>query len=100
MPPMPAGERRIGATLCSAAPLALRISRSNWALLRSVPLFMVPATCTVLGPHVVPPIGRVAGPVVCPAGYARSYVRTWVSSDGAGKTGDHWELVCVLSAVE
>ena len=37
---------------------------------------------------------------MCPAGYARSYVRTWVSSDGAGKTGDHWELVCVLSAVE
>lgn len=57
-----------------------------------------PLMLTALGPLVVPPMARLAAPIVCPEGYARSTVETWSSSQGDGESSEHWELRCVDAA--
>ena len=62
------------------------------------PFVFTPLMVTALGPLVVPPMARLAAPVVCPTGYVRSTVATWTTSTGDGESSEHWELRCVDAA--
>lgn len=62
------------------------------------PFVFTPFMMTALGPLIVPPMARLAAPIVCPEDYVRSTVRTWSTSHGDDETSEHWELDCIDAA--
>lgn len=59
------------------------------------PFVFTPFMMTALGPLIVPPIARLAAPIVCPEGYVRSTVKTWSTMHGEDESSEHWELQCL-----
>lgn len=59
------------------------------------PFVFTPFMVVALGPLIVPPMARLAAPIVCPSTYVRSTVNTWSTWGGDGESSEHWELECI-----